>query len=306
MAIAEKWKHDIRKYMRAVDWNHLRAFHATATTGSLSAAARQLGLTQPTLSRQVAALEVGLGVVLFERVGRKLVLTMTGAELCDRIGRMADAAESGVLAASGRVQEIRGRVCISATDTYAAHVLPEMVQQIRAEAPEVTVAITASNELSNLHRREADIAIRHLPPDRSGLIGQHVRDTEAHFYASAEWVRRNGIPSKPAELAGAAMIGLEDAERFAGYLRDVGIPMETADFRMVSDSSVVIWEMVRRGMGVAPMLREVADRTPGVIRLLPDMAPIVVPIWLVAHEDVQLSPRIRVVQRILAEGLARM
>lgn len=292
--------------MKEVDWNQLRAFHATATRGSLSAAARQLGLTQPTMSRQIAALEAGLGVDLFDRVGRKLVLTLVGAELRDRIGMMADAAEAVALVASGRGEEIRGRVCISATDTYAVHLLPEMVQQIRAEAPEVTIAIAASNELSDLHRREADIAIRHLPPARSGLVGEHVRDTEAHFYASADWIQQNGLPTRPAELAGTAMIGMEDIARFAGYLREVGIPMEIADFRLVSDSSVVIWEMVRRGMGVAPMLREVADRTPGVIRLLPDMPPIVVPIWLVVHEDLLLSPRIRVVQRILAEGLARM
>lgn len=292
--------------MKTIDWNHLRAFHETAATGSLSAAARQLGLTQPTLSRQVAALEAGLGVDLFERVGRKLVLTLAGAELRDRISMMADAAESGVLAASGRVQEIRGRVCISATDTYAAYLLPEMVAQIRSEAPEITVAITASNELSNLHKREADIAIRHLPPERPGLIGQHVRDTEAHFYASADWVRRNGLPRRTDELASIAMIGFEDVERFAGYLRDIGIPMDVADFRLMSDSSVVIWEMVKRGMGVAPMLREVAERTPGMIWLLPDMPPIVVPIWLVTHEDLHLSPRIRLVQRILAEGLAQM
>ncbi|MDD7969949.1 LysR family transcriptional regulator [Roseinatronobacter alkalisoli] len=291
--------------MRAIDWNHLRAFHETATTGSLSAAARQLGLTQPTLSRQVAALEAGLGVELFERVGRKLMLTIAGAELRDRISTMADAAESGVLAASGRVQEIRGRVCISATDTYAVHILPEMVEQIRGEAPDITVVITASNELSNLHRREADIAIRHQPPARSGLIGQHVRDTEAHFYASVDWIRRNGLPTRPEELASTAMIGFDDVGRFVGYLRDVGIPMDVADFRLMSDSSVVIWEMVRRGIGVAPMLREVAERTPGVVRLLPDMPPIVVPIWLVTHEDLHLSPRIRLVQRMLAEGLAR-
>lgn len=292
--------------MKEIDWNQLRAFHATATRGSLSAAARQLGLTQPTMSRQIAALEAGLGVDLFDRVGRKLVLTLVGAELRDRIGMMADAAEAVALVASGRGEEIRGRVCISATDTYAAHLLPEMVQQIRTEAPEVTIAIAASNELSDLHRREADIAIRHLPPARSGLVGEHVRDTEAHFYASADWIQQNGLPTRPAELAGTAMIGMDDIARFAGYLRDVGIPMEIADFRLVSDSSVVIWEMVRRGMGVAPMLREVADRTPGVIRLLPDMPPIVVPIWLVVHEDLLLSPRIRVVKRILAEGLARM
>lgn len=306
MTIAEKWKHDIRKCMDRIDWNHLRAFHETATSGSLSAAARRLGLTQPTLSRQVAALEAGLGVDLFERVGRKLVLTVAGAELRERISMMADAAESGILAANGRMQEVRGRVCISATDTYAAHILPEMAKQIRSEAPEITVVISASNELSNLHGREADIAIRHQPPARTGLIGQHVRDTEAHFYASPDWVRRNGLPSAPEQLACATMIGMHDVARFAGYLRDIGIPMQIADFRLVSDSSVVIWEMVRRGMGVAPMLREVADRTPGMIRLLLDMPPIVVPIWLVTHEELHLSPRIRLVQRILAEGLARM
>lgn len=292
--------------MKEIDWNQLRAFHATATTGSLSAAARQLGLTQPTMSRQIAALEAALGVELFDRVGRKLVLTLTGAELRDRIGIMADAAGSAALVASGRVAEVRGRVCISATDTYAAYILPAMVQQIRTEAPEVTVAIAASNELSDLHRREADIAIRHQPPARSGLVGEHIRDTEAHFYASAAWVKSHGLPSTPTELAGTAMIGMEDVARFASYLRDMGIPMKAADLRLASDSSVVIWEMVRRGMGVAPMLREVAERTPDVVRLLPDMAPIIVPIWLVTHEDLKLSPRIRVVERILAQGLAQL
>ncbi|MCC5968850.1 MAG: LysR family transcriptional regulator [Pararhodobacter sp.] len=290
--------------MREVDWNQLRAFHATATTGSLSAAARQLGLTQPTMSRQIAALEAGLGVDLFDRVGRKLVLTLIGAELRDRIAMMADAAESVPLVVNGRVDEIRGRVCISATDTYAAYILPEMVQRIRAEAPEITIVIAASNEVSDLHRREADIAIRHLPPARPGLVGDHLCDTQAYFYAAEAWIAHNGHPSSPADLAGMGMIAMDDAARFASYLQDIGIPMEVADFRLVSDSSVVIWEMVRRAMGVAPMLREVAERTPGVVRLLPGMPPIVVPIWLVTHEDLQLSPRIRVVQRILAEGLS--
>lgn len=292
--------------MKAIDWNLIRAFHATATAGSLSAAARALGLTQPTLSRQVSALEDDLGLALFERAGRRLVLTQTGAALLDKVGMMADAAEGVALAASGRAQEVSGRVCISATDTYAALVLPDMVARIRAEAPQITVVITASNALSNLHRREADIAIRHLAPDRPGLVGQHVADTEAHFYASDDWVIRNGLPREPADLAGSGLIGLDDAERFSGYMREIGIPVEPADFRLIADSSVVVWEMVKRGMGVAAMLREIADRTPGVTRLLPDMPPIPVPIWLVTHAELQASPRIRVVQQILAEELARM
>jgi DNA-binding transcriptional LysR family regulator len=292
--------------MKTIDWNQVRAFHATAAAGSLSAAARQLGLTQPTLSRQVLALEADLGVTLFERLGRKLVLTQTGVDLLDHIRVMGDAADSVALAASGRVQEISGRVCISATDTFSAYVLPEIVERIRSEAPQITIVIVAANELSNLHRREADIAIRHVRPDRSGLVGQHIRDTVACFYASEGWVARSGLPACPADLAKADLIGFDDTARFSGYLREIGIPMEAADFRIVSDSAVAVWEMVKRGIGVAAMLREVAERTPGVVNLLPDMMPIVVPIWLVTHQELQSSPRIRVINRILAEELARM
>ncbi len=289
-----------------MDWNHLRAFHATATAGSLSGAARQLGLTQPTLSRQVVALEAELGVALFERVGRKLVLTETGADLLAHIKVMGEAAEAVGLAASGCAQEISGRVSISATDTYAAYILPRIVERIRLEAPQLTIAIVASNELSNLHRREADIAIRHIGPDRPGLVGQHLRDTRADFYASEEWVARNGLPQTQGDLARAELIGFEDAARYAGYLQEIGIPAREGDFRLLSSSSVAIWEMVRRGMGVAPMLREIASRTAGVVRLLPDAKPIEVPIWLVTHQELQAAPRIRLVHAILAEELRRL
>ena len=289
-----------------MDWNHVRAFHATAATGSLSAAARRLGLTQPTLSRQVLALEADLGVALFERRGRKLVLTQIGMDLLEHTRIMGDAADNVALAASGRIQEIGGRVSISVTDTYAAYILPGIIERIRSEAPQITVVIVASNELSDLHRREADIAVRHVRPDRPGLVGQHIRDTEAHFYASEDWVARNGLPNGPADLARAGLMGFDDGKRFSDFLREIGIPVDVADFRILSDSSVAIWEMVRRGIGVATMLREIADRTPGVVNLLPDMTPISVPIWLITHQELQSSPRIRMVQTILAEELARM
>ena len=289
-----------------MDWNHVRAFHATAATGSLSAAARRLGLTQPTLSRQVLALEADLGVALFERRGRKLVLTQIGMDLLEHTRIMGDAADNVALAASGRIQEIGGRVSISVTDTYAAYILPGIIERIRSEAPQITVVIVASNELSDLHRREADIAVRHVRPDRPGLVGQHIRDTEAHFYASEDWVARNGLPNGPADLARAGLMGFDDGKRFSDFLREIGIAVDVADFRILSDSSVAIWEMVRRGIGVATMLREIADRTPGVVNLLPDMTPISVPIWLITHQELQSSPRIRMVQTILAEELARM
>jgi DNA-binding transcriptional LysR family regulator len=291
--------------MKTMDWNHIRAFHATAVAGSLSAAARQLGLTQPTLSRQVQALEADLGVALFERRGRKLVLTQTGMELLDHIRIMGDAADTLALAASGRAQEIGGRVCISATDISAAYILPEIVARIRSEAPQITIVIVASNEISDLHRGEADIAIRHVRPDRPGLAGWHIRDAEAGFFASEDWVARNGRPKGPADLARAGLMGFDDPQ-FSSVMREIGIPIFTEDLRIVSESSFVIWEMVKRGMGVGLMMRQVAERTPRVVRLLPEMAPIPVPIWLVTHQELQSSPSIRLVQAIMAEELARM
>ena len=113
------------------------------------------------------------------------------------------------------------------------------------------------------------------------------------------------MPERPADLARAGLMGFDDPA-FAGYLREIGIPVADDDFRIVSESSVVIWEMVRRGMGVGAMMREVAERTPGMVKLVPDMAPIPVPIWLVTHQELQSSPSIRLVQTIMVEELARM
>lgn len=292
--------------MNEPDWNHIRAFHATAETGSLSAAARRIGLTQPTLSRQVLALEAELGVTLFERAGRRLVLTQTGLALLEHVRAMGEAANSFALSAGGRSQEISGRVTISATDTYAAYLLPAIVERIVTDAPQITVVIISSNSLSDLNRREADIAIRHVSPEQPGLIGRHLGDTTAHFYASREWIEQNGAPTNPADLARAGIIGFDDTERYARYLRDIKIPITAGDFRLVSENAVVVWEMVKRGMGVAAMLREVAEGTPDIVQLLPDIEPIRVPIWLVTHRELHTSRRIRVVHDILAEELARI
>ncbi len=292
--------------MRALDWNLLRAFHATATLGSLSAAARHLSLTQPTLSRQIIALEAELGVELFERIGRRLSLSPTGSALLEHIERMGDAADAFSLAASGNVQALTGRVSISATDTFSSYVLPKILDRIRLEAPQLSVMVVASNDLSDLHRREADIAIRHVAPDRERLVGQRLRDTEAHFYASHDWVERNGLPRSVDELAHSDLIGIEDVERYTAYLNGMGIPVGVADFRLLSNSGIAAWQMVRQGLGVAAMLREVAERTPGVTRLPLDLPKITVPIWLVTHQGLEASPRIRLVQRIVGEELARM
>jgi DNA-binding transcriptional LysR family regulator len=289
-----------------IDWNRARAFLATAEAGSLSAAARKLALTQPTLSRQVAALEAELGVTLFERIGKKLVLTESGASLLEHARAMGEAALAMTFAASGRAEAIEGRVTLSTTDGYAAYVLPEIVARIRREAPQVTLVIVASNSLSDLQRREADIAIRHVRPEGDTLIGRLVRESTAHFYASRSWVARNGHPASPADIAPHDFIGFEQSDRFADFMRGQGTRATADGFRLVSESSVAVWEMVKSGLGVSLMSREIAQRAQDVVELFPDLEPPRFPVWLVTHRELRTSRRIRLVYEILAEELGRV
>lgn len=287
------------------DWNQARAFHATAEAGSLSAGARKLGLTQPTLSRQVAALEAQMGVTLFERVGKRLVLTESGQDLLDHVRAMREAADAMALAASGRSQTIAGRVSISASDGIAVHVLPDIVERIRVDAPQIVLEIVASNALSDLRRREADIAIRHVRPEQPDLIGRLVRETTASLYASPDWVTRHGLPEAPADLADACFVGFDADGRFVEHLVSVGLPVSAENFRLISENSLVVWELVKRGLGLTFMLREVAEQTPGMIRLLPELDVTSIPYWLVTHRELRTSRRIRIVYDILAEELGR-
>lgn len=288
-----------------MDWNQARAFCATADAGSLSAAARRLGLTQPTLSRQVAALEGVLGVTLFDRIGKKLALTEAGLGLIEHARSMAAAADAMALAAAGRSQHIEGRVTISATDAISAYLLPGLVARMRQLAPQITLAIVASDFLSDLRRREADIAIRHVRPTEPELIARRVSDMTAHFYAAESWLARHGTPASVEDLRGAEVLGFEPVERFSEHLQSAGIGIDPGQFRIVSGNSVVLWEMVRHGVGVCLMLQEIAERMPDVVRLLPDLKGTPVPVWLVSHRELHTNPRVRIVFDFLAEGLGR-
>ncbi len=291
--------------MSEFDWNQTRGFLATAETGSLSAAARKLGLTQPTLSRQVAALEEELGVTLFERVGKKLALTDTGLELLDHARQMGTAADAIALSATGRSQAVEGRVSVSASDGIAVHLVPPILTRIRREAPQIQVEVVASNELSDIRRREADIAIRHVRPEEPELIAKLVREASAGFYASKDWVAQHGMPQKPDDVAGKDFIGFDRDDRYQMHLRGMGLPVEEINFPLLSDNSLVITEMIKRGLGVCVMMDDIAGHQPDLVRILKDMPPVSFPIWLVTHRELHTSRRFRIVFDILADELAK-
>lgn len=290
--------------MNNLDWNQLKAFLETAETGSLSAAARKLGLTQPTLSRQVAAIEQSMGVTLFERVGKSMALTPTGLDLLEHARAMGAAAEALGLAATGSSQAVRGVVSVSATDVVASVLLPPLVKKLHDQEPGITIDVIPSNALSDLLRREADIAIRHVKPEQPDLIARLVREASAHFYASESWVNAHGHPRSAEDAARLSFVGSDRSGQYLGYLRTHGLPLSEANFSCYADHSVAHWALVRQGMGIGVMMEEIALATPGMVRVLDDLPPVRFPIWLVTHRELRTSKRIRMVFDALAQGLA--
>ena len=287
----------------AFDWNQARAFLVTAEEGSLSAAARALGLTQPTLSRQVAGLEEALGVTLFERTSRALLLTQAGTELLEHFRGMGDAANRISLTATGQSQAVTGKVVIAATNGMATYVLPRVLKELRTRAPELQIEIIASNETSDLRRREADIAIRHKRPQDETLFARRLRDTKAQLYASKRYLDEVGRPSTAADLAKMHFVGFDAPERRLGLMTSRGIELTTANFNFLTSSVTLSVALIREGFGIGILPVDIADAYPELENPFPPFAPIQIEVWLVAHRELRTNPRIRLVFDMIAEGL---
>jgi len=287
------------------DWNQARAFLVTAQEGSLSAAARVLQQQQPTLSRQVAKLEEDLEVMLFERVGRRLVLTDSGLELLEHFKSMGVAAEMISLTASGQSQAIEGRVTISATNVMATYYLPKIIKVIRQKEPGIKIDVVASNEISDLKRREADIAIRHIRPEQPDLIAKLLCESKLHLYASREYLEGQGFPESKAEISNLEFIGFENPEWLFTALNHMGLTITSDNVNLASESGTVYMALVQAGLGVGLLSKELASRPPRLHPVLPDMEGIPVPVWLVTHRELQTSRRIRLVFDELASNLPK-
>jgi DNA-binding transcriptional LysR family regulator len=285
------------------DWKRARAFLVTAEEGSLSAAARALGMAQPTLGRQVDALEEELGVILFERVGRGFTLTPSGLDLLDHVRAMGDAAGRVSLAAAGQSQSIEGTICIAASETHAAMLLPPVIAKLRARHPGIHIEIVASSRASDLRRREADIALRNFAPTEPDLIARKIRDIPARLYATPDYLDRIGNPKLPYELRHADFISIDSSGMFLKGLNAMGLSLTEANFPILTENYLVMWEYVKRGIGIGIQDGNIGDAEPAVRRVLPDLEPLMFPIWLVSHRELNTSRRVRVVFDLLVEEL---
>ncbi|MEO0381251.1 MAG: LysR family transcriptional regulator [Pseudomonadota bacterium] len=285
------------------DWNRMRAFLTTAEEGSLSAAARKLGLTQPTLGRQVSGLEEELGLALFERSARSMVLTEAGRDLLADARAMGEAATRIGILAQGRTQGLDGTVRVTASDMMSAYILPEVLLTLRKMAPRLRVDVIASNDVRDILKREADIAIRHVRPDQPDLIARRVGDGQAFLYASKSYIAARGMPARIADLTQHDFISMGDDKLYLDAMRERGITITADNLSTGSTSGITIWELVRKGFGIFPMYRDIAQRFDDVVPVLPEDAELDFPIWLVTHRDLHTSRRIRLLFDLLADVL---
>ncbi len=286
------------------DWNRARAFLVTAEEGSLSAAARALDMTQPTLGRQVAALEEELGIALFERVGRGIELTPGGLALVEHVRAMGEAANRVSLIASGKSDCLEGNICISATEATAAYTLPPIIQKLRQKEPGINIELIASSSASDLKRREADIAIRGFRPTQLDLIAKKVSDAKAHLYATPSYLASLGNPGSPMEFSHAEFLGFNKSNEYLNALNERGFELSISNFPVMTENHLVHWELVKQGVCIGVMSEDIGDAEPGVQRILPDSEPFTFELWLVAHRELRTSRRVRVVFDFLAAELS--
>jgi DNA-binding transcriptional LysR family regulator len=292
--------------MQELDWNLIRSFVAVAQTGSLSAAARQLGGSQPTLGRHVAELELATGLKLFRRGRAGYELTDDGLALLARAEEVSDRANAFMRAALGASTEaVSGTVRIAASEVVSAYVLPPMIARLGEAEPSIEIEIVASNQVENLLRRDADIAIRMVEPVQQDLIARKVTDIPLCACAAVSYLDRRGRPASFEELPLHDLIGFDRSSTVIDAFGAFGIKLDRHAFRFRADNQIVGWEAVRAGNGIGFGQLPLAERDPLVEVILSDMPLPVLPVWLAMHRDVRTSARIRRVVDFLFAELKR-
>ena len=285
------------------DWSLIQSFLAALDQGSLLGAARALNASQPTIGRHIAELESQLGVVLFERTGRGLLPTATALRLAESARAMQAGADQLARSVSGAEAGVSGTVRITASQPVACMLLPPLLARMRIELPEVQVELVASNEVTNLLRREADIALRMVQPTQASLVAKRIGKVTLGTYAHRDYLRRRGTPRQPADLMQHDVVGNDRQGDIARGFAAMGFPVERQQFALRTDDLIAYWQVVRSGLGIGFVADYMARTEPDLVALLPMLKLPELPIWLTVHREIRTSQRIRAVYDFLAQAV---
>jgi DNA-binding transcriptional LysR family regulator len=286
------------------DWDLYRSFLAVLESGSLSGAARSLGIAQPTVGRHVEALEQALGgAALFTRSPGGLRPTEAAQALAPHARAMAAAAEALVRTASGEAAGVRGVIRVTASEIVGAEILPAILTDFREAYPEVAIELALSNRQEDLLRRDADIAVRMTRPTQNALTARRVGAVRIGFYAHRSYLRKHGTPRSMAELAGHTLIGYDRVQPPRDALAQIDVEVTRDLFALRTDSDLAQLAALRAGFGICGCQPAIARRDPNLAPVLSDQFGFDLETWVVMHEDLKSSRRMRLMFDHLVEGL---
>jgi DNA-binding transcriptional LysR family regulator len=288
---------------REPDWSLYRTFLAVLQEGSLSAAARTLGLTQPTVARHIEALERGIGVELFVRSQQGLSPTDGALELKPHADLMAATAAVLMRTASGQGRDVNGTVRVSASEIVGAEVLPPIFADLRGRHPRLEIELTLSNVVDNLLRREADIAVRMVEPAHEAVVTKRIGVVSIGLYAHRRYLDRAGRPRTVDDLHRHSVIGFDRETPEIRSMRQRIHGFDAVHFAFRTDSDVAQLMAVRAGFGIGFCQTALARRNSDLEHVLPDAFRFKLPVWLAMHENLRTTPRCRAVFDGLAAGL---
>ncbi len=289
--------------MTAPDWTLWRSFAAVVAEGSLSGAARRLGLSQPTVGRHVDALEETLGGTLFDRVLTGLKPTALALRLYEPVAAAEQALAEAAMIAEGAGGELAGTVRITASQVVSHYLLPGMMLPIREGLPQVQIELVPSDSAENLLMREADIAIRMFRPTQLDLVTRKLGELPVVPCAHASYLERRGMPVEIEDLSSHDLIGLDRSETLIEGAKRIGFPLRREDFVLRTDNQPLAWELIKAGLGIGFAQASLIKDTPGMRAILPQLRIPPLEVWLTTHRDLIVNARIRAVYDHLAREL---
>ena len=286
-----------------LDWSLIRAFLAVAETGSLSAAARRLGTSQPTLGRQIRQIEDALDLDLFTRQPRGLDLTDSGAALLPHARQMAEAMNALALTAAGQTEDLRGTVRLTASTVVAHYILPQIIAQIRQSEPLIQIELVASDSSDNLLFREADIAVRMYRSTQLDIVTRHLGDLRLGVFAARTYLERRGTPRSATDLLEHDLIGFDRNDMILRHMRALGWPATRETFAIRCDSQTAYTELIRAGCGIGFAQAGLMEKSADMVELDLGLDLPRLPVWLAAPQAMRSTPRIARVWNLLADSL---
>lgn len=285
------------------DWALIKSFLAVLDAGSLMGAARRLGAQQPTLSRHVAELEAQLGTPLFERTGRGVTPTAAALAIADAARHMQDGAQALSRGLAKSRDMNTGTVRISTSEVAAVWLMPAVLARLQAEEPGIQIELVASNGITNLLRREADIAVRMVRPAQASLIAKKLGEIAIVAAAHTDYLARAGTPREPADLLQHRLIGYDRDETLQRGFAALGVPITRERFAIRTDDQVAYGRLVASGAGIGFVAAYNIAHWPAVVALLPQLAIPPLPCWLAVHREIRGSRLVRRVYDFLADEI---